>query len=198
MENINSDLDTLIQNKIDSDSDFQATLADLSDEDKTQAIADKRTELIKNEFSTLAEKAKKADEIALNQKIRAEKAEQELKKAKPAGGEEPPKKEELSLKDIRALQDVHDDDVEHITDYAKFKKISIAEAKKLPEMQAYLKTRGEERQSAEAAHTGGGGGGSSKPSSEALMEKARKGDLPESDDEIKRLMEAKRKEMARK
>src|SRR3990167_6957742 len=119
-----------IEEKINSDTDFQATLADLSDEDKETAITEKRTELID------AELAKEA-ELATNYKVRAEKAEALAKqlKIKPEEKPEAPKTPEpLSLKDIRALQDVHDDDVDQVTEYAKFKNISVAEAKKLPEM----------------------------------------------------------------
>src|SRR3990167_6266727 len=117
-----------IEEKINSDTAFQETLADLSDEDKEAAVAEKRTELID------AELAKEA-ELAINYKVRAEKAEALAKqlKIKPEEKPEAPKTPELNLKDIRALQDVHDDDVDQITDYAKFKGVSVAEAKKQPE-----------------------------------------------------------------
>src|SRR4030067_1131281 len=51
------------------------------------------------------------------------------KKIKEANAVETTPKNNYSLQDIRALQDVHDDDVEEIVDFAKYKKISIAEAK---------------------------------------------------------------------
>jgi len=90
-----------IDEKISSDADFQATLAEMSEEDQTQAIADKKTELID------AELAKEA-ELAANYKVRAEKAEALAKqlKIKPEEKPEAPKTPELNLKDIRALQDV--------------------------------------------------------------------------------------------
>src|SRR3990167_8840786 len=111
-----------IEEKINSDTDFQATLADLSDEDKETAITEKRTELID------AELAKEA-ELATNYKVRAEKAEALAKqlKIKPEDKPEAPTTPELSLKDIRALQDVHDDDVDELVEYAKFKGVSVAE-----------------------------------------------------------------------
>ena len=62
----------------------------------------------------------KAKELAKNQKIRAEKAEQELKALKKAPEKETPKND-MSLKDIRALSDVHDDDVDSVVDWAKFR-----------------------------------------------------------------------------
>ena len=175
-----------IEEKINSDTDFQATLAEMSEKDQTQAIADKRTELID------AELAKEA-ELANNYKVRAEKAEALAKqlKIKPEEKPESPKTPEpLSLKDIRALQDVHDDDVDQVTEYAKFKNISVAEAKKLPEMQALLRTKQEERETAQATNTGGGKRATSKNTPEAILERAESGQLPEDDEGIKALSEA--------
>lgn len=81
----------------------------------------------------------------------------------------------MDLKDIRALQDVHDDDVDEVTDFAKFKGISVAEAKKHPVMQSLLKTRAEERASAAAANTGSSKR-VSKESGEALLTKVNRGE----------------------
>src|SRR3990167_6886876 len=180
------EIHALVEKKLSEDTDFQATLADMSEEDQAQAIADKKTELIDAEYS-------KAEELANNQKIRAEKAEALAKqlKIKPEEKPEPPKMpESLSLKDIRALQDVHDDDVDQITEYAKFKSISVAEAKKLPEMQALLRTKQEERETAAATNTGGGKRTTSKNTPEAILERAEAGELPEDDEGIKALSEA--------
>lgn len=148
-----SDLVALSQEKIDSDVDFQASLEGLSDEDKTQAVEAKRQELLDAEVASLAEqaeKAAKAEEIARNQKIRAEKAEAEAKKPK-----ESKKEDNLNLKDIRALQDVPDEDIDEVVDFAKYKNISIAEAKANPVMQTLLRTRAEERKTAQATATSG-------------------------------------------
>ena len=56
-----SELHTLVEEKINSDADFQATLTDLSDEDKEVALNEKRTELINAEYTALEEKSKKAE-----------------------------------------------------------------------------------------------------------------------------------------
>src|SRR3990167_433739 len=63
-------------------------------------------------------------------------------------------KDNLSLQDIRALQDVPDEDVEDVVEYAKFKKISIADAKKTTIIQNILAEKAEFRTSAQAADTG--------------------------------------------
>lgn len=185
------EIDALVQSKLDADADFQAELENLSDDDKDQAIAAKKAELIKQEFDAITAKALKAEEIAKNQKIRAEKAEQAAKEAKPAEGANPSKESEsLSIKDIKALQDVPDEDVDEVIEFSKFKKISIAEAKQHPAMQSFLKTRMEERKTAEVANTGGGRRAVSKNTDADILEKAMTGHLPESDDDIKRLAEA--------
>src|SRR3990167_1293662 len=181
-----ANLNALVEEKISSDSVFQATLVDMSEEDQAQAIADKKTELIDAEYS-------KAEELANNQKIRAEKAEALAKqlKIKPEEKPETPKTPEaLSLKDIRALQDVHDDDVDKLVSYANFLGVDIATAKKTPEMQTLLSTKEEERKTAEATNTGGGKRTTSKNTPEAILERAEAGQLPEDDDGIKALSEA--------
>jgi len=185
MNNNTGDIYALIDEKISQDTDFQNSLETMSDEDKEQAIADKKSELIKTEFA-------KAQEYGVNQKIRAEKAEAEAKKPKET---ETPKKEEYSLKDYRALSDVHDDDVDDIIEFAKFKNITIAEAKVNPTMQALLKTKAEERRSAEVANTGKEGGRSSyQPSANEIIAKVKQQGDPESDEEAERLAEARMQE----
>jgi len=139
----------------------------------------------------LKEKLLKAEELAKNQKIRAEKAESLAKQLKDKPAEKETPKNDMSLKDIRALGDVHDDDVDDVIDYAKFKGITVAEAKKSPTMQSLLKAKTEERKTAEVTNTGGSRGGSSKVSPETLIQNANKGKLPESDEGIDALMHAK-------
>ena len=179
------DIKTLVDEKINSDTDFQATLADMSEEDQVQAIESKKAELVEAEFSKLeTEKS--------NQKIRAEKAEALAKQLKkPAGESEAPKTPELNLKDIRALQDVHDDDVDELVEYAKFKGISIAEVKKNPVIQAHLKVKAEERTTAEATNIAKGGGRTSKITGQTLLERAYEtGETPTDEASIKALVQA--------
>lgn len=143
-----------------------------------------------------------------NMRKRAEKAESSLKESKSAGektpikqtgektpikssGEGTPTTPQYSLQDIRALNDVHDDDIEVIQDWAKFKGISVAEAKKESHIQNLLRTREEERKTAKASNTGKGRGGTSKVSGKSLHSKfMEKGEIPEDDEEMKKLAEA--------
>ena len=144
-----------------------------------------------------------------NMRVRAEKAEEKVKASlenktpkneleketpiKPTETTTP--KNDFSLSDIRALNDVHDDDVNTVVDWAKFKKISIAEAKKTSEIQTLLREKTEERKTATATNTGGGRRGQSKVSSNELLKKLKSsGELPESDEDIEKLAEASIKE----
>jgi len=138
-------------------------------------------EIDKEEFEQL----KKQEEIAKNQKLRAEKAEVKLKKEKEKGVETP----NFSIQDIKALTDVHDEDIEELQNFAKFKDISIAEAKATSIMQTYLKDRAEERRTAEVTDTKGGRP-STKISGETLIERAKTGQVPEDDAGIAKLAEA--------
>lgn len=135
-----------------------------------------------------------------SQKIRAEKAERENKelksKLKPIQQEVAPKNEPMiSLKDTKALMDVHDDDIDKLVGWAKFNNISIAEAKKTPEMQSYLKSQEELRKSAEATNTGSANRRTSVVSEDVLLEQVEKGILPEEDIEkaVKARLEQKKK-----
>jgi len=170
------------------------------DQDSKNLDEDQDSNLDNDTTDNSNEELTKAQEIAKNQRIRAEKAEKELKalKAQPAKTEtETPKKEieGLSLRDVRALQDVHDDDVETITDWAKFKGITIAEAKKSPHIQTLLKTSQEERASAQVANTSTNKRSTNKLSDETLLEDFSKLKVPEDDEGIRKLAEA---QMARK
>lgn len=115
---------------------------------------------------------------AQNKKLyeRAKKAEAEAKKLKQQPKESEPKTDSnLSLKDIRALQDVHEDDLEEVMNYAKFKGISIADAKKDSVVRTLLKNKEEERKTAEATSTGKTKRGVSSLSDEQVVEAAYSG-----------------------
>lgn len=132
----------------------------------------------------------KAEELANNYKVRAEKAESKAK-------EQPPKETApetgFSLKDALALQNakVHEDDIDQVADYAKFKGITLAEALKDNVVKTMLATSEENRKTAEAANVSTARRGAAKVTDDTLLEKASKGDLPDSEAEIERLMRAK-------
>lgn len=172
------DLEASVQEKVDGDSEFQGTLTDLSDEDKETAIKTRKSELLDEEIKTLGEKSKKNEELATNYKTRAEKAEK-LAKEKPTAGE--PTSSELSFKDQLALTNakIHEDDLDEVVEYAKFKKITVSEALKSNVIKSSLAEKEEVRKSAEATNTTPVRRGAVAPSNTDVLDKAMKGDIPE-------------------
>lgn len=186
------DIDSLVNEKIEGDADFQATIAELPDDEKAQAIETKRKEVLTQEFSGLKEKADKltkAEELAENYKIRAEKAE---KAAKGNDAAAPQKTDDLSTKDLYVLIEakVPPEDVSVVTEYAELKKISVADALKKPIVLALLKEKAEERETANATFTGRSRAAPAKVSNQDILNQARRGTLPESDADIAKLAEA--------
>jgi hypothetical protein len=111
-------------------------------------------------------------------------------KSNPKQDEE--KKGIYALPDIRALQDVPDEDVDQVVEYAKFKGISIAEAKQTPVIKNILKENAETRQTALATQTGGGRHGTTKLDDSSLINAAKSGSLKE--DDLDKLAEARMNE----
>ena len=120
-------------------------------------------------------KLAKAEELAKNQRIRAEKAEKNAKESNV----ESKVKGDMSLQDIRALQDVHDEDVDDVVEWAKFKKISVAEARKSDNIKTLLKDKEEKRKAAAFTNTGSARRSSVKLSDEDIVEAASRGEFPE-------------------
>lgn len=134
----------------------------------------------------------KAEEIANNQRIRAEKAE----KAKKETVQEPATQSQISTADAMALikANVHEDDIDRVERYAKAEGLSLREALNTSELKAILAVRTEERQTAAAANVSSVRRGSSKPTPEAILNSAKAGNLPDSDADIEALMLAKLRE----
>lgn len=104
----------------------------------------------------------------------------------------------LSAQDIIALRDVHEEDIGSIQDWAKFKGVSLAEARKDRDLNIILGARAEERRTAAATQTSGGSRGATKPSGADLLAKAiRTNEVPE-DDEGMEAIAAARTERSKK
>ena len=128
----------------------------------------------------------KAEELANNQRIRAEKAETKAKQTKEV-------KSDLSNQDLLFLakSDVHEDDMDELLDYAKFKKVSVKEAHTM--MQGLLKVKADERRTAAATQVKGGTRGTSKVSGEELLARAQAtGEVPEDEAGLQALFIARR------
>ena len=185
------DIDTVVQEKLDNDTEFQDSLVDLSDEDKETAISEKKAEITKGEFEALGKTAKDNETKFKDQQARAKKAEEDAKKNKveaPATPAEPG----LSQADViyLARTDIHEDDTEEVVNYAQKMGVSIKEAHTF--FKPVLAEREEERTTAKATQVKGGNRGSTKTTPQEILEKADAGALPESDDDIAKLAEARR------
>lgn len=125
----------------------------------------------------------KAEQVANNYKIRAEKAER-LNKEIPKESVRVQQSGDLSTKDLYALMDakVPQDDIDEVRDYAKLKNMSISEALKSSFVKTLLSEKAEQRNVAQAANTGTTRR-SSKMSDEALLDAAKKGKLTNISDE---------------
>lgn len=143
------------------------------------------------------EKRIKAEELANNYKIRAEKAEAKLKEPKEEKKEviAPKTNDSLSQTDLIAIlkADVAEEDIEEVVSYASLKKISVADALKSNVIKTILSEKAEQRATANATATNNRrGGSSSKLTPSQILENAKKGDLPESDEEMKILVRARK------
>jgi hypothetical protein len=158
------------------------------------------TETTENEEVVIEEETTEAEEDAetLKKKIQTLEAQKEhwRKKAeKPKVGEKetPVTNTGLSTKDTIAIMNakVHEDDIDEVVEYARFKKIPISEALKSSVIKASLSEREEKRTSGNAANTRNASRGSSQVSVEKLVSDASTGKLPEKDEDIQRLLKAK-------
>lgn len=187
MEDVKSQLEATIQARVDSDTEFQSSIKDLSDEEKSQKLDERKSEEFNKELLTLKEgsdKAIKTQELADNYKTRAEKAEKLLE------GKNGVKEDGLSNTDILYLAkaDIHEDDLQDVLDWSKFKKLSVKEAHSA--LKETLKVREEQRRTAAATQTGRGSRSQTNNTGETLLKKADAGELPESEQEIQKLAEA--------
>lgn len=198
MNTENGSLDALIQEKLDADTDFQATVVALPEEEREDAINAKKTELIEQEITSLREKADgatKNEELANNYKIRAEKAETELKKLNPEKPTPTKGADDLSTKDLYALMqaNVPQEDVDEVAKAAKLLGKSVSEALQDSTVQAILKTREEYRKTAAATNTKNARPGAKGITDEEILSKAAKGEIPAAgSDEAQRLFWARR------
>lgn len=132
----------------------------------------------------------KAEELANNYKIRAEKAEKEFKAVRPEVKEN---ESILTTKDVLTLTSegiTQEEDVDFAEKWARFNSKSVSEAIKDPIFKSVLNTRREERTTALATQTRGGARGVAKVSGEDLIVRARKGELSENDEDIQKMVEA--------
>lgn len=106
----------------------------------------------------------------------------------------PVKPQGISTMDVLVLVNakVPQEDIEDVTEYATFKKISIKEALETNFVKSLLSDKLEQRIISDATHTGSARRSSSKKNSTAILEDASKGNLPDDPSELTNARLAKR------
>ena len=166
------------------------------------------TEITENtdEQADLSDDTQQEDVEALKKQINTLNAQKEHWKKKAEKGDDAPKKPtssskevSLSTRDTIALIEakVSTEDFDEVVDFANYRKISVAEAIKSPTLKAILSEKSEERQTAAATQTRSPRV-SPKVTDEQIIDKARKGQFPETDEEIARLAAAQHREFIAK
>lgn len=99
---------------------------------------------------------------------------------------------DLSQKDViyLAKSDIHDDDIDEVLKYASKSGVSVKEAHEY--LKPILAVKQEQRKVASAANVGVSKRGSGQVAADILLAKARKGELPTNDDDIDRLIQARK------
>jgi LPS O-antigen subunit length determinant protein (WzzB/FepE family) len=151
-------------------------------------------ETVEENVDDVKAKLLKAEELANNYKIRAEKAEKLAKTIKVEAKPDTSKPVSMSTRDYIALVNnkINEEDIGEVEDYAKYRGISIAEALKSSVVKTLISEKEEIRKTAQATNTSNARRGSSQVSPETLLNKARKGEVPESDEDIMKLVRARK------
>jgi hypothetical protein len=152
-------------------------------------------EVVEESIEEVKARLAKAEEIANNYKIRAEKAEKISKSVKVETKVETKTESNdgLSVKDTLALfgaKVTEPEDVDEVVEWARFKKIQVTEALKSETIKARLKEKSEMRATAAATNTGPARRTTTKMTPDVLVSKAKAGELPESDEGMDALAEA--------
>lgn len=104
-----------------------------------------------------------------------------------------PTSDGLSNRDLLFLAkaDIHEDDLDDVLEWARFKKVPVAKAYEM--LKPTLSVRSEERRTALATQTKGGQRGAAKLDPESILARAEKtGEVPESDEGMQALFLARR------
>ena len=125
---------------------------------------------------------------------RAKKAEEQVKKLKTSIPQKPDATPSANgmppVKDIIALSKVDPEDIDDVVEFARFKKIPIVQALKTNIIKTLLAEKAEERKTAQATSTGSQKRSNTKISDDSLLDRASSGDIPETDADIQRLVNA--------
>lgn len=142
------------------------------------------------------EEAEEEAEPQIDWEARAKKAEAAIEKAKQKAKSAPSSPtSNLSPADIIALTkaNIEPDDIQEVLDYAQYKRISVSQALQSSVVKATLAEAAEHRKSAAAVATPGRRASTGSISDEKLLANAKAGILPESEADLARLFDLRRK-----
>jgi hypothetical protein len=181
-------------NTVDETLNLEEETEETTEDESTEESVDESTEeSTEEDVEVIKSKLSKAEELANNYKIRAEKAEKLAKTAKSEI------KSDLSTADIFALNKagVEYEDINEIAEYAKLRKVSVQEALNSSVIKTILAEKAENRKVAEASNTGKTAKRQTSVSDETLLANASKGIIPENDADMQRLIDARLKNFAK-
>lgn len=172
MEEINKDGSEVLETteettteETDVDKDNETKSTETSTDEEKESLRLENEEL-KKKNSQLFERAKKAEKAETS-------------------------KDGLSPRDaiLIAKSNIDDEDVDEVLDFAKYRKIPVGEALKNQTLQSILRDRVEERKTATAAQTRSARG-TSQVSSDVILSRAQKGEIPDKETDIEKLAAA--------
>lgn len=177
-------LDQEVQKRIDEDSAFQESIASMNDAERDEALTAKRAEVANIVFTETQTRAAENETKFEDQRKRALKAEEDLKKFRPAGGEGAGGEgapDAIDPKDLYAMMNaqVPEDDFDEVVKAAKLLGKPIKEALADEMVKGILQRKKEERTSAAAANGGGGRPGPKQISDSELLAASNRGEIPE-------------------
>lgn len=170
------------------------SLLTMEEQEQVVPTSEEQTETTEPQVETteetpeeLKERLAKAEELANNYKTRAEKAEAKAKETKP-------KQDGLSTSDVifLAKTDIHEDNLDEVIEWAKFKKVPVSEAYK--QLKPKLDVEAEIRRTQQATQTKGSPRGTNKVTGEELLAQAqRTGEIPDDAEGMQALFQARLK-----
>lgn len=175
-----------------------------TNENENSKILEGEEDFVPAENETFEEKAERLENSNKQLFARAKKAEGfELRdgkwvkpESKPVIKPDAPKssKDSLTNADVFTLikNNVPEEDISEVVEYANLKGISIGEALKSNVVKTILADNAEQRNVANGTNTNGSKRGNAKLSDDSLLSKAEKGELPDSDEDIARLIRLQR------
>jgi len=144
----------------------------------------------------LRARLEKAEELANNYKVRAERAEKKAKTevSQPKAKSTSKTSGHMSPDDLYVLIEnkVPQEDIEDVREYANLKGISLKDALKNNVVKTILSDKAEMRRTASAANVGTAKRSKGQVSDQTLLEQAAKGNFPDTDEGLARLAAARR------